>query len=272
MKKVNVYVNSAIRWAAYKKDDEYQAWIDYAVANNLWGQPGSYTIEVVDAAAELEQKRLQNEAAKKQDFDAHANSTENPHAVTKLQIGLGNVDDIPAADLRDRSTHTGTQTASTISDFTQQAQLVVNGIVYKNNTTVTNSTNVYSDVSSLESGILQPGLYSFRFFGIMQSGSTASGVGIRIVNRTSTINTIAGKWLIDQGSNGTAQAYQYNQNSLNTNITSASSPAANTNFNVIGQGMFNITSEGTVVIQTRAEVNGTASSILANSHLEVKLI
>jgi hypothetical protein len=122
MKKVNVYVNSVVRWAAYKKDDEYQAWIDYAVANNLWGQPGTYTVEVVDATAELEQKRQQAEGTKKQDFDAHATSTANPHSVTKAQVGLGNVDDISAANLRDRSTHTGSQLSSTISDFNEAAQ------------------------------------------------------------------------------------------------------------------------------------------------------
>jgi hypothetical protein len=116
MKKVNIYVDSSVRWAAYKKDDEYQAWIDYAVANNLWGQPGSYTVEVVDATAELEQKRLQNEAAKKQDFDTHANSTENPHAVTKLQVGLDNVDNVSSVDLRDRSTHTGEESTLTWSE------------------------------------------------------------------------------------------------------------------------------------------------------------
>ena len=37
-------------------------------------------------------------------------------ATTKDDVGLGNVDNVSAADLRDRSTHTGTQTLSTISD------------------------------------------------------------------------------------------------------------------------------------------------------------
>jgi len=39
-------------------------------------------------------------------------------SLTKSDIGLSNVDNISAANLRDRSTHTGTQLASTISDFT----------------------------------------------------------------------------------------------------------------------------------------------------------
>ena len=47
---------------------------------------------------------------------SHVDATDNPHSVTKSQVGLGDVDNVSAADLRDRSTHTGTQTLSTISD------------------------------------------------------------------------------------------------------------------------------------------------------------
>lgn len=124
MKKVNIYVSGSVRWATYKKDEEYQDWIDAAVATNLWGQPGTYTVEVVDATAELEQIRASKEGAKKQDLDSHTTDLNNPHQVTKGQVGLGNVDDVSASSLRDRSTHTGTQLASTISDFTAAVQAI----------------------------------------------------------------------------------------------------------------------------------------------------
>lgn len=124
MKKVNIYVDGNVRWAAYKKDNEYQAWIDAAVAANLWGQVGTYTVEVIDATVELEQIRASKEGAKKSDLDSHASSLSNPHQVTKDQVGLGQVDNVSASDLRDRSTHTGNQLASTISDFTSAVQAV----------------------------------------------------------------------------------------------------------------------------------------------------
>jgi hypothetical protein len=133
MKKVNVYVNSVVRWAAYKKDDEYQAWIDYGVANNLWGEVGSYTVEVVDATVELEQKRLQAEGAKKQDLDAHANSTANPHSVTKEQVGLGSVDNVSAADLRTRSTHTGNESQLTWNEAISPSTPVAGVTTYSQN-------------------------------------------------------------------------------------------------------------------------------------------
>lgn len=45
--------------------------------------------------------------------EAHVTNTSNPHATTKAQIGLGNVDNVSAADLRTRSTHTGNESQLT---------------------------------------------------------------------------------------------------------------------------------------------------------------
>lgn len=45
---------------------------------------------------------------------SHRAATDNPHAVTKAQVGLSNV---PNTDATARANHTGTQAASTISDF-----------------------------------------------------------------------------------------------------------------------------------------------------------
>lgn len=79
-------------------------------------------------------------------IDSHIASTANPHSVTKAQVGLGNVDNTSDVDkpvstaqaLADtavqnfsiqRSNHTGTQTSSTISDFSEAAQDSVGGIL-----------------------------------------------------------------------------------------------------------------------------------------------
>jgi hypothetical protein len=45
--------------------------------------------------------------------EAHVINTSNPHATTKAQVGLGNVDNVSAADLRVRATHTGNETQLT---------------------------------------------------------------------------------------------------------------------------------------------------------------
>jgi hypothetical protein len=46
---------------------------------------------------------------------AHSSATNNPHNTTKAQVGLSDVDNVSAANLRDRSTHTGTQATSTVA-------------------------------------------------------------------------------------------------------------------------------------------------------------
>lgn len=54
------------------------------------------------------------------DVAAHADRTDNPHSVTKAQVGLGSV---PNIDATDRTNHIGTQLANTISDFSTQVAI-----------------------------------------------------------------------------------------------------------------------------------------------------
>lgn len=53
--------------------------------------------------------------SKEADLTAHKNRTDNPHGTTKADLGLGNVDNVSAASLRDRATHTGTQPISSVT-------------------------------------------------------------------------------------------------------------------------------------------------------------
>lgn len=349
MKKVNVYIGETVRWAAFKKDDEYQAWIDYAVANNLWGQSETYTVEVVDATVELEQIRASKEGVKKQDLDLHTTDLNNPHQVTKDQVGLSDVDNVSASSLRDRSTHTGTQLASTISDLSAStvsntpsgniiattvqdaineldvekqpagdyivsltgdvaasgpgsavATLSNTGVVagtyslvtvdskgrvtegsntgsitrysYFTNAITTNSTTTYTSVGTLTTASLPVGLYYFRFAGNMQSAATANGVGVRVAPVTATMTTVSAKWNLSQGANGVSHDFEYDQIANNTNLTSASAQAANTNFSVNGFGVFRLTVAGTVAIQIRSEGNGTAITLQPDSVFILELV
>lgn len=68
----------------------------------------------------------------------HRGRTDNPHSVTKTQVGLANV---PNVDATQRSNHTGTQLAATISDF----QATVSA-----NTNVSNNTAELAKVGWLQ--------------------------------------------------------------------------------------------------------------------------
>lgn len=62
-------------------------------------------------------------------YDHSQVTTGNPHSVTKTEVGLS---DVPNVDATDRANHTGTQTASTISDF--QSNVTSNTEVTANTT------------------------------------------------------------------------------------------------------------------------------------------
>ena len=81
----------------------------------------------------------------------HTQETNNPHSVTKAQVGLGNADNTADADkpvstaqaaaiaaaqtfATDRANHTGTQLASTISDFTAAVNALIAGKADKTTT------------------------------------------------------------------------------------------------------------------------------------------
>jgi hypothetical protein len=99
MKKINVTLISPSKvLSAYKNNSEYQTWIDTCIAQGVWGASGNYSIEVLDATAELEAKRQAVEVTPKSVFDSHFNNTSNPHSVTKAQIGLSNVDNTSDAN------------------------------------------------------------------------------------------------------------------------------------------------------------------------------
>ena len=58
---------------------------------------------------------------KNTNIQSHISNLSNPHEVTKTQVGLSNV---PNIDATSRANHTGTQLASTISDFTSAVQAI----------------------------------------------------------------------------------------------------------------------------------------------------
>lgn len=132
---------------------------------------------------------LNNLSSSINDYDAHIASTSNPHNVTKTQVGLGNVDntsdvnkpisiatqtalnlkydasnpnsyETPAqlstrdTNNRSRTNHTGTQTASTISDFTTTVRsTVLTGLGAFTNVAILATDSILSAMSKLQGQI-----------------------------------------------------------------------------------------------------------------------
>lgn len=258
---------------------------------------------------------------------SHANSTSNPHSVTKAQVGLGNVDDISAANLRDRSTHTGSQLSSTISDFNEAAQdavgnalldsadidfqypdvnnqitaaLTTTGVVagtyslvtvdakgrvtegsnsgpvtryaYFTTAAVASTSTGYAAVTALTTNSLPTGLYKFYFAALVQSAATQTGFGIRVGAGTATITTNYAKYFIPTTAN-LGNATHQDQVANNTDTTTTTTYAiGNTNRVVTGEGVFRVTVAGTVAIQIKSEVNGSAVTLQPDATFIMELV
>lgn len=134
------------------------------------------------------------------------------------------------------------------------------------------SSTTYASVADLTSTSLPAGLYKFKFWGLMQSNSATNGVGVRINGTDAGISTCFAFWNISQASDGTNSTFSYDQTALTTNVVSQSVPAANTNLLVVGDGIFRVTSAGTISIQIRSEGSGHTVKIMPDSVFSIDLI
>jgi hypothetical protein len=143
-------------------------------------------------------------------------------------------------------------------------------IYTKATTTVQNITSTtHQNITELVSDTLPVGLYQWIYHGVCQSTNTGVGLGLRLNVSTAASNLCNGKWSIAQAAAGTASNFVYDQLNTSVNITSASVAAANSDFIVRGEGIINITSSGTVVMQARGET-ATSVSIRPGSYLVFK--
>lgn len=138
-------------------------------------------------------------------------------------------------------------------------------------TVQTSTSTTYADITQTVTPILGVGNYIIEFYGTFQSTVTTTGIGIRLAQGTATINFVSINWKFSQGNNGTDKYYEYSQTALTDNVSSTATQTTNTNFPVIANGVFTISSEGSIVLQIRSET-GSAVSIRPNSTLKIRKI
>lgn len=177
-----------------------------------------------------------------------------------------------SADLTDTSVIPGTYNTVTVDAKGRVTSASINRYTYKTATATAVTVVTYTSVAQLTTISLPIGLYKFSFAGQMQSAANGTGVGVRIAGVSATITPAYAQWRIKQAADGVNSIFEYDQLTATTNVTSASVQAANTNFNVIGDGVFRVTVEGTVAIQTRSELANNAVTLQPNSILVVELV
>lgn len=92
----------------------------------------------------------------------HKNNTSNPHSVTKAQVGLGSV---PNTDATARANHTGSQLASTISDFADTVRAtVLTGLSLSTSQAVAATDTVLQAIGYLQAQITNKVRYQVWFY------------------------------------------------------------------------------------------------------------
>ena len=139
--------------------------------------------------------------------------------------------------------------------------------VIKNVGITTNTTVTYANISDLTSGSLPVGKYKIKAYIYYQSAATTTGIGLRLVNGTATVSNIKMQWTIPLTATTAANIAQI---ATTTNSVATSTPAANTTYLAIGQGIVDISSQGTIIPQLRSEIAGSAVSVQVGSVLEIE--
>jgi hypothetical protein len=118
---------------AYVIASQGTSWLPGSYGGNFYSK-GTYawTGTLWDSAVDDIAKAIED---LNNNLTSHVNDVANPHAVTKAQVGLGNV---PNIDATQRANHTGTQLSSTISDFAATVRAtVLTGISFATSAKIT---------------------------------------------------------------------------------------------------------------------------------------
>lgn len=140
------------------------------------------------------------------------------------------------------------------------------------NTAIQSSTSTtYANLTEFVTPTLYPGNYIIEFEGTYQSTGTTTGIGVRLNQVTATVSFVSINWKFSQAANGTDKYFEYSQTALADNATSTASLTTNTNYPVVGLGIFSVSAAGTVALQFRSET-GTSVSLRPTSILSIRKV
>lgn len=201
----------------------------------------------------------------------HLSNTSNPHNVTKLQVGLGNVPDLDTTSTISNShTHSNkplldsyTQTESDLqsSVVNRVLSVMLNSDVINNNAVA----NTLQDVTGLSFPVVNGKQYWFRFV-ILYTAQVAT-TGSRWTINTPTFSTLTYK--SEYTLTETTITINEGLQAVNLPATSNASSLLNGNIAII-EGILNATSAGSVIARFASEIANSAITAKVGSFVEYR--
>jgi hypothetical protein len=187
---------------------------------------------------------------------AHLADLANPHAVTKAQVGLSNVDNVSSATLYNRANHTGTQLVATISDFaTGVLNTVLTGLSLATSTAVTAADTLLVALGKLQAQVTLRALLTANTFSGNQTlaGNKLIEANLEKVTEVAAAQTISGGVLNLDLANGLSKV------ALNANITSITVSNNVASTTKVQAHTVEFTADGTARTITWPAGNGTST-------------
>jgi hypothetical protein len=151
----------------------------------------------------------------------------------------------------------------------------VDNLSRKRRTTASQSStsNVFAALTGLTSISLPVGSYAFKAYVKMRSAAAGNGYGLRFNQVSAVVSDVIAQWRLPAGADfSTTQNIMYSQRALNINTVAGTIGAANTDYMAVGEGVFTVTTAGTVTIEMRSENTGTAVTAGINSCLIIEAL
>lgn len=228
---------------------------------------------------------------------SHTSNTSNPHATTKTQVGLSNV---PNVDATLRANHTGTQLASTVSDFEPSVRgTVLAGLTFPfpYDTSVANTDTVEGAVANLQGQInvwtelikttadqivssnvtlttidnlsfyaVSGRTYYFEYTIRFRTANTNTGIGLTMATLDTAVGEMNAIVNMPVAADGTAALYTGSITALNDVVTSTGVQAVQPETYIANiKGIFVCTTDGAIGPRFRSENNGTNVNVRQGS-------
>lgn len=139
--------------------------------------------------------------------------------------------------------------------------------VYQTTSDQTRSINSYAAIPWLTTWVLPVGSYRFQFIWAFRTNNATSGAGFSLVQNTATL-----AWYIAQAKLQSTATANYEVSITSATAPTHFSPNASTTLDYFAEveGIFQVTSEGTVEMRMRPETNGRILTLRAGATLIIQ--